>query len=326
MSNFRTILTVPKANFSIAHQHKLLSVGSCFAENIGQRLEQLKFNIVRNPFGILYNPISIAKGLNRLLSTNVIDSDALFKHNELWHHFDFHSQFANSNQDEALNQINQSINKGHHQLQVLDTLILTFGTAYVFEYIETQQVVGNCHKLPNHLFNRRLLSLKAITDSIYPILKKLQTLRPNLNIILTVSPIRHIRDGLIQNQRSKATLLLAIETLQKQLSNVHYFPSYEIMMDDLRDYRFYGKDLIHPNEMALDYIWDSFSNTYFNETTLQLNQQLHKLQKAMAHRPFNPHSNQHQTFLQKQLNKVEQLSKQYPYLNFKVEKDFFDVV
>ena len=167
------------------------------------------------------------------------------------------------------------------------------------------------------------MSLTEIETAILPVLKQLQILRPNLNIILTVSPIRHIRDGLIENQRSKATLLLAIQEIQQQLSKVYYFPSYEIMMDDLRDYRFYGADMIHPNEVALDYIWDKFTPTFFDAKTTQLNQALTQLQKAMEHRPFNPKTKGHQAFLQKQLRIVEQLEKQYADLNFEKEKVFF---
>ena len=306
----QTKVKIPSPHFEIIHQDKLMSIGSCFAHNMAQQFDNCKFNIVNNPFGILYNPLSIAKGLEDILNKKEYTEQDLFYHNERWNSFDHHSQFSKSEQSETLKLINQSIEKAHAQLLDSKILIITLGTANVFFKKESNQFVANCHKIPNHQFEKKLISIHEITTALKSIFIKIKTANPNLQIILTLSPIRHIRDGLIENQKSKATLLLAIHQLMQELKDLYYFPAYEIALDELRDYRFYNADMIHLSDVALEYIWEQFGNTFFSANTKQLNKQFKKLQKSLAHRPFNPASEQHQAFLKKQQQLIETYQKQ----------------
>lgn len=312
----QTKVKIPGPSFKIIHRDKLMSIGSCFAHNMAQQFGNCKFNIVNNPFGILYNPLSIAKGLERILEQKEYNAADLLYHNERWNSFDHHSKFSKSEQSATLKGINQSIEKAHKQLLDSRILIITLGTANVFFKKENSQFVANCHKVPNHQFEKKLISIEEIVSALKSIFIKIKVANPNLQIILTLSPIRHIRDGLIENQKSKATLLLAIDQLTQELKNLYYFPAYEVALDELRDYRFYNADMIHLTDVALEYIWEQFGNTFFSADTKQLNKQFKKLQQALSHRPFNPASEQHQAFLEKQKQLVEAYQKQYSYLDF----------
>jgi hypothetical protein len=317
--NLQTKVKIPSPNFEIIHQDKLMSIGSCFAHNMAQQFGNCKFNIVNNPFGILYNPLSIAKGLEEILGQKKYTAEDLFFHNERWNSFNHHSEFSKNEQSKTLKLINQSIEKAHLQLLNSKVLIITLGTANVFFKKENNEFVANCHKIPNYQFEKKIISIEKIVTHLKSIFIKIKAANPNLQIILTLSPIRHIRDGLIENQRSKAILLLAINQLMQELIDLYYFPSYEIALDELRDYRFYNADMIHLSDIALEYIWEQFGNTFFSTNTKQLNKQFKKLQKALAHRPFNTASEQHQAFLKKQEQLIQTYQKQYPYLDFSKE-------
>lgn len=321
---FRTILQTESSPFQINHKSGVLCMGSCFAENIFERLNGFKFNTLLNPFGIIFNPISMVKSLEILLDENrLFEEKDLFQHLGGWHSFQHHGSFSNPNEEVVLEKINNALLEARTFLKKAEFLILTFGTSNVFVSEKTRQVVANCHKVPQKYFIHKKLSSDEIILTLDDVFRKITGVFPNLKIITTVSPVRHVRDGLIANQVSKAKLLVALDNLSSLHSHLAYFPSYEIMMDDLRDYRFYKKDLIHPNEMAVDYIWEFFSKTFFTEKTIELNSKLEKINMAKTHRPFHPESEEHLKFKKNQLGKIEELEKGFPFLDFENEKDFF---
>ncbi|MFT6148237.1 MAG: hypothetical protein ACJAUH_000918 [Saprospiraceae bacterium] len=324
MKDFRTILPFVSSAFEITHADKLLSIGSCFSENIGDQLLNNKFPIIVNPYGILFNPISIIQSLQQIINNKQFSESDIFYHNQHWQSFYHHGRFSNINKTTCLNNINNAITTSNQQVQNLDYLILTLGTANVFVHKESNQIVANCHKVPNSEFERKRLNVDEITTAFEPIFNQLKTINPKLKIIFTVSPVRHIRDGLVENQRSKATLLLAIDTLVAQYDFASYFPAYELVLDDLRDYRFFNADMIHPSKLAIDYVWNYFSEIYFSNKTKQIIHQIDKIIQAKNHRPFDEDSKMHQNFIQNQIDKIYQLKKQYSFLDFKMDLEWFD--
>lgn len=321
--DFRTRLPVKEFPFALTHEDKLLCLGSCFAEHISQKLTYYKFQSLLNPFGIQYNPVSLSRSLIALLEEKRYTENDIFQHNHLWHSFDHHSHFSGTDPKQTLDTINEATRQGTAFLQRADFIILSLGSSFVYENKASEQVVANCHKLPGHLFHRRLLPLEEIQKYLDDTIKRISAHFPNIQFLLTVSPVRHIKDGLIDNQRSKSRLLLAAEWLCHHHKLVHYFPSYELLMDDLRDYRFYGEDLIHPSNMAINYIWKYFCQAFMEDSTLTLIAAVEKIKTAAAHRPFVPESQQHQQFLKKQLNSIQELESSYSFLDFKVEKQYF---
>lgn len=324
MISFRTELPIKDSLYRLSHKNNILNIGSCFSENIGERLKERKFPIHINPFGILFNPISIANSLSKVIDNQLFTENNIFEHNTLWHSFQHHGKFSNIDKLTCLNGINTSIKTANNHIQDLQYLILTFGTANVFVHKSTNEIVANCHKIPNNQFERRRLSVQEIVTSLSPQIQRLKIINPQLKVILTVSPVRHIRDGLVENQRSKAVLLLAIDNLIKSFDFVEYFPAYELLMDDLRDYRFYEKDMIHPSKIAIDYIWEAFANTYFEEKTKQINLQIKKVNQAKNHRPLNPNSLDYQKFIHSQIGKIKKLQKQFSYINFQEDLAHFE--
>ncbi len=314
--NLQTKITIPSPSFQITHKDKIMSIGSCFAQNMSAFLVDSKFQIQSNPFGILYHPLAISKALNAIIENKSYHIDDLFYHNERWHSFDHHSDFSHPNKEIALQNINTHIQEAHQHLSQSNVLIITLGTAFAFFQKENQEAVANCHKVPSTFFEKRMTSISEIIEALGNAIKTVQVLRPNLNIILTVSPIRHMKEGAINNQKSKATLLLAIHELVKNLPRIYYFPAYELVLDELRDYRFYAKDLIHLNEIGVEYVKEKFFNTFFSSVTQQHINNFEKLRKAFAHRPFNPNSEQHQAFLKKQYALAASYQKKFPYLDF----------
>ena len=324
MSVFRTLISAKKSHHDIQHQDRILSLGSCFAEHIGERLRQNKFSTIINPFGILYNPISISKSLHSLLDESLFTSKDLFSYMDLWHSFAHHGSFSNPDQAICLAKINQQLSSAREQLKQSKYLLLTLGTAHVFRYKKTDEVVANCHKLPNTDFDRIRLSVSDISKSLSIVFEQLHQFFPDLQIIVSISPVRHLRDGHLENQRSKASLLLSLTEMEEQFKFVHYFPSYELLLDDLRDYRFYKEDMIHPNDTAINYIWDFFTTTYFNSTTTNLITKIEKILKASQHRPLRPSTKAHQQFIQDQLQQIAILEKENEFLNFEEEKSIFN--
>jgi hypothetical protein len=313
---FRTVFPSFKSVVSMAHTDRVLCLGSCFAEQMGGRLERLKFPTLVNPFGIVFNPVSVAKTLERLLVGKDFSEADLFETQGLWHSFEHHGSFSNPDKTAALEGINRSFSEGKIFLKKTNRLLVTLGSAHVFVWKKTGQVVANCHKVPTTEFDRKRLTVSEAVQALLPVFEKLKAELPELEIIATVSPVRHLRDGLAENQRSKATLLLALDEIGQQLPDVHYFPAYELLLDDLRDYRFYAEDMAHPNQLGADYIWQYFEGAFFEEKTKALCDRIERLLTALAHRPFHAQSAEHQAFLKKQSGLLQQMAAEFPNLDF----------
>lgn len=323
MNSFRTEIFPEKSSFSVDYHKKMIFLGSCFTENIGKKLLENKFPAMVNPFGVLYNPQSVLKALEMIITKKIfIDKDLNFE-NDKWFSFDHHSSFSSPNKEEVLKKINNKIDNAHVFLKEAQSLFITFGTSWYFKLLKNNEVVANCHKLPAKLFKRKILSTEKIVSSWEKLIKKFKEFNPELKIIFTVSPIRHLKDGAINNQLSKSILIVAIHNLIGKHYNTSYFPSYEIMMDDLRDYRFYNDDFLHPNSQAINYIWDKFKTTFIEDKTDQISKQVQKIVKAVNHRPFHPQTNSYKKFLEVNLEKIKQLKIKYPFIDFSMEKLHF---
>lgn len=320
--NFQTTVELPAGLPSITHAGQLLLMGSCFAENIGKQLVENKFRVDVNPFGILYNPLSISTALTEILKGKEYREDDLFFYKECWHSPMHHGCFSSSDKEGVLLNINSRLQQACRAIDQLDWLIVTFGTAYVYQQKETGKVVSNCHQLPERNFNRRLLSVDEIVDEYLPLITEMITRNANLKILFTVSPIRHIRDGLHANQLSKSTLLLAMDRLQQCFpKQIFYFPAYEIVLDELRDYRFYADDMLHPSPLAIRYLWERFSELFFSVETKQIISATEDICRDLSHKPFHPDSEAYQRFLGQIVLKIERLIGKYPYLDFQKETE-----
>jgi hypothetical protein len=284
---FRTEILLPPASPSLSHSDGVMLLGSCFVEHLAARLQNAGFVTSLNPFGVLYNPDSIARSLRDILQERVFTADDLFTHEGLLHSFAHHSRFSGTHPAEVLHLINTTLRDASDSLRQAKYLIITFGTSNVFRLERSGEVVSNCHKLPAQLFREEKLSIRHIVESWTPLIKELLSFNPQLRILFTVSPIRHLKEGAHGNQLSKATLLLATEELVQSCPQCSYFPSYELLLDDLRDYRFYADDLTHPNKQAIDYIWEKFGDVYFNQQTAAAVQEEERKRKALNHRPLH---------------------------------------
>jgi GSCFA family len=308
MTTFRTTFSIPESKHKISLNTQILTLGSCFADVVGNQLKNNKLQTNVNPFGTLFNPLSIFK----ILSPTYTQADErLYVHNpEAWLHYDFHSQFSSNKRENLKEIINKKLQEIHSSFIIYHSsfLVLTFGTSFIYKLLNPQVYVANCHKMPKNLFEKELLSVKDICRSFAVLYKELKEINPDLRIILTVSPVRHTKDGMAENQVSKSILRAACHYLTTDYQDVEYFPSYEIMMDDLRDYRFYKPDMIHPNEVAEQYIFEKFSETYFDEKLKDFIKIWQPIQKALAHRPFEEKSESHQKFLRKLLVDLEEIS------------------
>lgn len=316
---FTTKISIPKSDHQIDYNSKILSLGSCFAVNIGDKFDYFKFQNTTNPFGILFHPLAIKKLIDFAVSQKNFTPEDLFFHNERWHCFDAHSDLSNPNKDELLQNLNEILKSTYQQIAESTHIIITYGTSWVYRNIETNKIVANCHKVPQKQFVKELLSAETIKKSIKTTLDLIQKINPNVTIILTISPVRHLKDGFVENQLSKAYLISALhQVLQTEHCklNTEYFPSYEIMMDELRDYRFYAEDMIHPSQIAIDYIWERFSETNISIETHPIMVEVSTIQKGLAHRPFNINSESHQQFLSKLQDKIVKLQQQFPQIQF----------
>ena len=300
----------------IDYQSKILLAGSCFSENIGNKLSYFKFQSNQNPFGILFHPKAIEKLVTKVVNQEIYTEKDIFFHNERWHCFDSHSNLSSSDKNELLSRLNSAIQQTYESLKNVSHIIITLGTSWVYREIASDSIVANCHKIPQKKFLKELLSVQQITGTLDAINTLIRSINPKASIIYTVSPVRHIKDGFIENKQSKAHLLASIHSVVDPRQNIHYFPSYEIMMDELRDYRFYNEDMIHPNSTAINYIWEKFTQTWFSEESFQTMKEIDTIQKGLTHRPFNPNSEAHQTFLKKLEQKKEILKKTFPSINF----------
>lgn len=303
---FKTSLTTSPYPYNISHKNTILSIGSCFAQLIGQKLLQAKFQINSNPFGTIYNPLSILRLLNFSIDKEYPESSSYLENQGLFYNYYMHGDLSDFSRSKLEEKVINTIDKVHEQLRQADWMMITLGTAYVYRREDTNTIVANCHKVPAKHFNRKMLTINEISDSFNEFFTKLKAFNPNIRIILTVSPVRHVRDGLPQNSVSKATLRLASQQLIESNNFIDYFPSFEFMIDDLRDYRFYADDLVHPSNMAEDYIWQNFQFRYMSEATRQLVREWGKIKQAIDHRPYYPQSPQHQDFLRKTIEKLQQ--------------------
>ncbi len=293
-------------------QHFLL-LGSCFAETIGRKLLEYRFTGDVNPFGVLYNPFSIADALERLIENRPFVASELFNYDGWWYSWAHHGSFSAKTQEQALANINTIYSVATERFEQTDVLILTFGSAWVYEH--DGSVVANCHKVPEREFTRRRLSVDEIVERYTVLLSRLLKNRPHLRIVFSVSPIRYLRNGATENQTSKAILLLAAEALCRQFEVAIYFPSYEIVLDELRDYRFFADDMIHPSSMAVEYVWERFCAAFFTEKTLELLPQVAKINKALQHRPLKADSEAYRRFIEQIECDLAELKQKYPYLN-----------
>jgi hypothetical protein len=312
---FRTEIKLQSIGFQLKHSDKILMMGSCFVENIAEKIVRNGFQADVNPFGIVYNPVSLGMGLSGLIQPAVYTGDALFEHQGVYHSFHHHSRFSGLNQALVLEQINRRIRQSSLFLREANRLILTFGTARVYRLASSGEVVANCHKLPATCFREERLSLESIVQQWNELIPRLRALNPALQLLFTVSPIRHLKDGAHENQLNKATLLLAVDALIKANEGCYYFPSYELMLDDLRDYRFYAEDMIHPSQQAIDYIWEKFSEVCFDAPTRELIREWQSICQALNHRPLNPESEEYKRFLAATNEKKEQFIRNFlPHL------------
>jgi len=294
---FKTEIQIQPFDFKISHQDKIMMMGSCFAENMARKMLSAGFRTNVNPFGVLYNPASISKSIQAILDSKKYETSDFFEYRGLFHSFDHHSRFSGSSREDCVDKISKEIKDAKDYLKTASILVITFGTAFAYSSKSTDMIVSNCHKLPKKEFNRRRLNISEIVENWKVLISQLKQYNPKLKIIFTVSPIRHWKDGAHENQLSKSTLLLAIDELVKQYPHCCYFPAYEIMMDELRDYRFYADDMLHPSDLAVEYIWEKFSYTFFEKKTFILLDEWFKIKQALEHKPFNPDSEEYKKFL-----------------------------
>lgn len=306
---------------SLRHSDRLLVMGSCFAEHIGARLSEMKWRTVVNPFGVLYNPLSIAEAIDRLMNTRPYTEEdlTLYPHGG-WSTWMHHSRYAHPDKSTALQLINESLATGSQMLAQADMLIVTLGTAWVYRLNETGQVVGNCHKVPERAFTRQRLTIEESVEALATMLDRLWKVNPTLRMIVSVSPVRHLKDTLHGNQLSKSTLLLAVDELCHRFPDrIHYFPAYEILMDELRDYRFYADDMVHPSPQAVEYVWERFVEHMTHREAQDFITQWDKVTRALAHRPFHPERKEYKDFIRQHMLKIMELKEKYPYLEVETE-------
>lgn len=320
--DFRLELEVKKSATLISYRDKIMLCGSCFTENIGSKLDYHKFKTLQNPNGILFNPVSIAKSVTSYIEDKQYNEDELFYFNDIWQSWEHHSRFSSVNKEQSLKMINDSQRSAHQFLKEADWLMLTLGSAFIYE-LSDKTVVANCHKVPTDKFNKRLLGVEEVMSVLDNLMHRLFLFNPKLKIIFTISPVRHLRDGFVENNRSKATLIQAVHQLIDKFDKLFYFPAYELVIDDLRDYRFYAEDMVHPNYAATNYVWDKFVNAMMDDVTIELLQKVNEIQRARNHKAFNPASAQHQKFLQSYLQKTISLQQQYPPLDLSEEIAYF---
>ena len=312
----QTIISLKKETKNlIDYNAKIVLFGSCFSENIGNKLAYYKFRSNQNPFGILFHPKAIEHLISNALSKKEYTAADVNLQNERWHCLDAHSALSSSDKNELLNNLNSASSFTNKNVKEASHIIITLGTSWVYRFIETNKIVANCHKIPQKKFLKELLSVDEITASLKQIISLIQSVNATATIIFTVSPVRHLKDGFIENTQSKAHLITAIHNILNNKA-VSYFPSYEIMMDELRDYRFYAEDMVHPNKTAINYIWGKFYETWFSEDSKKTMLQVEAIQKGIVHRPFNINSEQHQQFLKNLELKKQKLQNLFPFINF----------
>jgi len=318
-----TRVSVPEPPTNIHYHDKLFLAGSCFAEHISDKLERYKYDVHSNPFGILYNPVSLAHSFDRIARLDLYTADELEHHHGLYHSMDHHGMFSGKDKEVVLEQINTTLQRAHDHLKKSAFVCVSPGTSNVYRYSKTGVIAGNCHKIPQTAFTRERLSVDQCIEAFVKSCHAIRHLSPGATVLWTVSPVRHLRDGLIENQRSKATLLLAIDRIIESQKGMRYFPAYEIMMDELRDYRYYARDLVHPSPLAVDILWDVFSMTYLDAKEREFHAPIQKIRKAMEHRFLHDDPPAIRAFASGQLTNIDHLATQLPGLQWSTEQQYF---
>ena len=317
---FTTPVNIERYPFSMDYLSPVMFMGSCFAESIGNRMVERKFPAQVNPFGVVYNPVSVALVLKRIMGGTPFGASELYKHNNLWFSFSHHTSFSSPDRDECLDRINTSLAQAHEFWEKTEYLAITFGTARVYTHNKLNHVVANCHKIPAREFTHSLLSVDEIVSLWSDLLTEILNAKKELRIILTVSPVRHWKDGPVGNQISKSTLLLAVSQLVERFrERVFYFPSYEILMDELRDYRFYADDMLHLSSTAVEFIWRKFRAAALNADAIKLSLEIERILSAVNHKPFNPKSDDYRAFVNHVMQSMRRLQEKFPAIDFAKE-------
>lgn len=312
--NFTTKITIPPVaeGDRLSYTTSVVSMGSCFAAHMQEKFTYYKLPFFSHPFGTLFHPLAIERSLERVCMRQLFTEEDFFLEEDLWLSFDLHSQWANTSLTALLDTLNQDMERLRESLTKTSFLIITLGTAWVYEHLATGNIVANCHKQPQKIFSKQLLSAQQIQASLEHIVALVRERQPQIKVIFTLSPVRHLRDGAVENQLSKSLLLCAIHALlgtgtSQKAEGLFYFPSYEILMDELRDYRFYKEDMLHPTEQAVQYVWERFAEAFFTSDAQVLMQEVASIQRALAHRPFNPEGEKHQKFLHSLQEKIKKI-------------------
>ena len=322
----------------INYRDKLLLTGSCFTEHIGNALGDAKFSLLQNPNGILFDPVSVCNSLISYIHNKQYEESDLFQLNEVWNSWQHHSRFSHIDQAEGLRIINESQQNAHDFLKQADWIIITLGSSFSYRLTELTEsskaspqagggglgAVANCHRAPAQWFTKHLLSIQETIEALDLCMHQLFQFNPKLQIIFTISPVRHIRDGVVENNRSKARLIEAVHHMVGKFDKLHYFPAYEIVIDILRDYRFYDIDFVHPNYMATDFVLQKFASACLDDESRQLMEELKKINIARRHKAFQPATMAHKQFLQSSADKTRELQKKYPFLDLEDELDYFN--
>lgn len=314
--SFFSKIPIQQLSNPISYDSKITSLGSCFAVHIAKKLNYYQFRNTVNPFGILFHPPAIEKIIDFAYKDKFFNEKDVFCHQEVWSSFDAHSECNQLSEEELIHFLQgQSIDLKKH-LIFATHLIVTLGSSWVYRHKEQNRIVANCHKLPQYIFEKELLSVDDIKKSLNRMVEKIHDINPDIQIIYTISPVRHIKDGFVENQLSKAHLITALHQHLDKYSHIYYFPSYEIVMDELRDYRFYNADMIHPNEIAIQHIWERFCSSCIHESAIPLMTKVEIVQKMRSHLPFNPNSTEHKKFLKSLAQKLNRLQSGFPFMTF----------
>ena len=313
-SSFRTEIRLKPSAWKIRHTDHFWSIGSCFAEHLHSKLSSGGFNCFSNPCGIVYNPVSLLDQIDRCIRAEPYTEEDLIRHGGLFHGLYHHGAFSSPDESVALARMNESLLQGHQDLMKTDVLMITMGSAIGYFYKPNGKLLANCHKIPAGEFDRKFLTPEDIVEKFSKIVQKLQACQPGINIILTISPVRYLKEGFTDNSLSKSVLVLAIHQILKKFKHTHYFPAYEILLDDLRDYRFYKGDMVHPNEQAVDFIWAKFMASYFDEPATKTWEAVHELNLARCHRPLHPDTHAHRQFLSELEMKILEMKREFPHL------------
>lgn len=320
---------IKKIPWNIGHANKLFLIGSCFTENIGEKLRKNKFSILENPNGILFNPVSVAEAITNYIDNKITSGEELFFLNEGWHSWKHHSRYSAPSKEEAVEKINRSAQNAHSYLKQTDFIVITLGSSWIYTLTAVAQnavkgsVAANNHKAPSDWFLKRLMTTEEVLRVLDNMIHRLFHFNPAVKIIFTISPVRHLREGVVENNRSKAVLIQAVHHLVDKFEGLYYFPAYELVIDDLRDYRFYAEDLVHPNYFATEYVWEKFCLACMNEETRKIMEEIKTINLAYQHKPFNPSSEQHKKFLLSSYQKTKSLKEQFSFLDFEKELDYF---